>query len=1282
MATFGNSEQFKLDFLFKKTLGSSAGFGVTKTPAGEAAGISKPKIIQNNVINQTIPTTAPLQADLNADTINSNYLPLVNGSPQTGDLKYISNTYSYIAKYTLKLQSKVGGYSYYYNSPSEGKNLLDSAIPFNYDIAGGTYNYTVVFNSSSIEIPPEGDANGNYPWVLDTDAGYLYFIKKDFPSNDSPKITFWRYEGTYGAGGGSSSGAVTGDLSSNGNLFIAGDTSLNSRLVVGSDVTINNRLVTLGDASLNGNLYVAGTITAGNYAANSIPSSAIIGGGSVISNFGNLTVSHLSPFDYTIDSNLFILETAVASGQNGNLNSTQVVYSTVDCSFSGNLSVGGDFIQSNIDSVFSTPSIYSASTTTTVTNISANTQTTLLANTEIIASNISSNIYTLPNVNVLLGNIYLPRQSNVTISANIPIGYDINMLVQNANIAYGNNTYSNVSNTFNASNTVVGANITIANFKLLHSIDSIKANCNYTFNNLTIPMGLNIAGTLNYKTPSDPTNANVVYERYYGNYNTVALAIPQQQIVANVTVPPYYMGNAISVYTPIAANVHATLTSAVSGNLTAGAFANVSYNLTAIYANIYQNTGTSLSNPWGNVTLSTTPLYGNFSFKNNGASNMIAGNILKANVYLTTGNVTFVPDICSATVIYVVKYYAVGSATAAVGANVRPGLTFNTPTITGNIGNIYLNGNTSTPNPSASFSSNVFYTGGTAASVTYASSLNTAVNVGNITGAPANYVNEVSSVLANNYNSIQVNIPQLSVVNADNYSIVYDTLIAGTDYSNIVANSFSYAANTTLNNSYNANIFLGNIIITNANFTSNINNYSSNIAIIGNVNITNLSRPGPGNLNALGHSGNINTFTLYSNPGFTTNNNTTTDIKLSTYGSTTALSAPTYTPLSGNLQLTKSTFYINSNLVTINVYDTANNYVSSIPSANITFTGTNITNSTFYGIKYGNVAINSNVYVQNVMGMINISNFTMPTLTSDMSYSLQAVMASNVTIPHTANIIHSKIYSNTSNTNTVGDFTYLENSVLNTNYTNYNFTNTNPYTSGYLDVNVLRVNKDLTVTGRMNVQNYTYKNIINTTVNNYQLIVSEDLSLNGNLDMSGVLTFPNNNNNKKIVLYDHDSTETLLHGFNFYGFGIDADVLRYQVPTGKRHIFYFGNLDSTTRTQIANTGITSPTYNATSDYRIKANVIPLSDTSFSVDLLKPVTYTNKSLGKQDIGFIADEVQEHFPFLVNGEKDSEEYQTLNYTGLIGLLTKEIQDLKKENKVLREKMENIEIRLSNM
>ena len=71
----------------------------------------------------------------------------------------------------------------------------------------------------------------------------------------------------------------------------------------------------------------------------------------------------------------------------------------------------------------------------------------------------------------------------------------------------------------------------------------------------------------------------------------------------------------------------------------------------------------------------------------------------------------------------------------------------------------------------------------------------------------------------------------------------------------------------------------------------------------------------------------------------------------------------------------------------------------------------------------------------------------------------------------------------------------------------------------------------------------------------------------------------------------------------------------------------------------------------------------MMDASFNVDVLRPVTYTNSRLGKQDIGFIAHEVGEYYPYLVNGEKDGKEMQSLNYTGIIGILTKEIQDLKR-------------------
>jgi hypothetical protein len=85
-------------------------------------------------------------------------------------------------------------------------------------------------------------------------------------------------------------------------------------------------------------------------------------------------------------------------------------------------------------------------------------------------------------------------------------------------------------------------------------------------------------------------------------------------------------------------------------------------------------------------------------------------------------------------------------------------------------------------------------------------------------------------------------------------------------------------------------------------------------------------------------------------------------------------------------------------------------------------------------------------------------------------------------------------------------------------------------------------------------------------------------------------------------------------------------------------------------------------YTTTSDYRIKENVRNLDDT-YNIDDLKPVTYLNTQSEKQDIGLIAHEVQEVFPFLVTGEKDDQVMQGINYNGFIPILIKEIQDLKR-------------------
>jgi hypothetical protein len=64
---------------------------------------------------------------------------------------------------------------------------------------------------------------------------------------------------------------------------------------------------------------------------------------------------------------------------------------------------------------------------------------------------------------------------------------------------------------------------------------------------------------------------------------------------------------------------------------------------------------------------------------------------------------------------------------------------------------------------------------------------------------------------------------------------------------------------------------------------------------------------------------------------------------------------------------------------------------------------------------------------------------------------------------------------------------------------------------------------------------------------------------------------------------------------------------------------------------------------------------------------------NKILNKTDIGFIAHEVQEEFPFLVSGNKDDESYQSLNYTGLIGVAIQEIKDLKEQTKKMNHLLE---------
>jgi len=100
--------------------------------------------------------------------------------------------------------------------------------------------------------------------------------------------------------------------------------------------------------------------------------------------------------------------------------------------------------------------------------------------------------------------------------------------------------------------------------------------------------------------------------------------------------------------------------------------------------------------------------------------------------------------------------------------------------------------------------------------------------------------------------------------------------------------------------------------------------------------------------------------------------------------------------------------------------------------------------------------------------------------------------------------------------------------------------------------------------------------------------------------------------------------------------------------------------------------VSASNYNVISDYRLFTNISNLTET---VDNLHPVSYNNTVTGKSEMGFLAHEVQTIFPNLINGIKDGLEYQTMNYSGLISLLVKEIIAMKTKISALETAVQNL-------
>lgn len=100
------------------------------------------------------------------------------------------------------------------------------------------------------------------------------------------------------------------------------------------------------------------------------------------------------------------------------------------------------------------------------------------------------------------------------------------------------------------------------------------------------------------------------------------------------------------------------------------------------------------------------------------------------------------------------------------------------------------------------------------------------------------------------------------------------------------------------------------------------------------------------------------------------------------------------------------------------------------------------------------------------------------------------------------------------------------------------------------------------------------------------------------------------------------------------------------------------------------TGIVTATdFNSTSDIQYKENIKTIENPVDKILQIRGVEFNWKSNNKKSLGVIAQEIENIFPELIGGGED---YKTVNYNGLIGVLIESIKELKQEVEELKKKI----------
>jgi hypothetical protein len=135
-----------------------------------------------------------------------------------------------------------------------------------------------------------------------------------------------------------------------------------------------------------------------------------------------------------------------------------------------------------------------------------------------------------------------------------------------------------------------------------------------------------------------------------------------------------------------------------------------------------------------------------------------------------------------------------------------------------------------------------------------------------------------------------------------------------------------------------------------------------------------------------------------------------------------------------------------------------------------------------------------------------------------------------------------------------------------------------------------------------------------------------------------------------------------------------ASSMGLTTTTGTQVSFYTSGSSAVLAGNINCPSSTTTLYTSVSDYRLKENIVPMTNALATVSQLKPCTYdwiSDKSAGQ---GFIAHELQSVIPEAVVGEKDAVDFegnplhQSIDTSVLVATLTAAIQELSAKNDAL--------------